>query len=41
MTDYAQVYQILDEYICGGELLETNKIRVLERMAIIDKLEEN
>jgi hypothetical protein len=33
-----QVYLILDEFICGGEIQETAKKVILERLAELDKI---
>lgn len=35
--NFNKVYAILDEFICGGELLETSQPVMLTRMADIDK----
>lgn len=40
MYNFYKCYQILDEFIIGGEILETNKANVLERMQNYDKLEK-
>jgi len=34
-----QVYLILDEFICGGEIQETAKKVILERLAELDKID--
>lgn len=36
--NFNKVYAILDEFICGGELLETSQAVMLTRMHDIDKL---
>lgn len=37
--NFHKVYLILDEFICGGELQETAKKVILERLAELDKIE--
>ena len=36
---HTQVYSILDEYILAGEIQETSKKEILERIRELDKLE--
>ena len=38
--NFNKVYGILDEFICGGELLETSQSVILERLHDADKLIE-
>lgn len=40
MYNFYKCYQILDEYIIGGEILETNKQTIIQRMQQLDKLEK-
>lgn len=40
MYSFYKCYQILDEYIIGGEILETNKQTIIQRMQQLDKLEK-
>ncbi|GFR47286.1 hypothetical protein Agub_g8973 [Astrephomene gubernaculifera] len=37
--NFHKVYLILDEFICGGELQETAKKVILERLAELDKID--
>jgi AP-2 complex subunit sigma-1 len=37
--NFNKVYAILDEYILAGEVQETSKKVILERMAALEKLE--
>ena len=38
--NFNKVYGILDEFICGGELLETSQLVILQRLHDADKLIE-
>jgi len=36
-----QVYSILDEYILAGEISETSKVEILERIRDLEKREKD
>lgn len=36
--NFAKVYQMLDEIVVGGELIETSKARILQRVDELDQL---
>nr|CAB3491299.1 unnamed protein product [Digitaria exilis] len=38
-TNFVEVYLILDEFILAGELQETSKKAIIERMGELEKLE--
>lgn len=37
--NFNRVYSILDEYILAGEIEETSKKEILERVKVLEKLE--
>ena len=37
--NFNRVYTILDEYILAGEIEETSKKEILERVKVLEKLE--
>ena len=37
--NFNRVYAILDEYILAGEIEETSKKEILERVKVLEKLE--
>ena len=39
MFNFNRVYSILDEYILAGEIEETSKKEILERVKALEKLE--
>ena len=39
MFNFNRVYSILDEYILAGEIEETSKKEILERVKVLEKLE--
>jgi AP-2 complex subunit sigma-1 len=36
--NFAKVYQMLDEVVVGGEVVETSKARILQRVDELDQL---